>query len=65
MITAKYDFHDINNREKEKYDIHLSDFEISSIIKSKIKTIVNESGNKFAFSWLVQKAKTQSKCDRI
>ena len=65
ISPVKNDFVDIIEREKTKYNIHLTDSEIASLSKSKFKAIVNEEVHKFAFSWLFKKAETQSKCDGI
>ena len=65
ISTGRDDFFEIIQKEKKKYDIQLHDNEISALSKNRFKKVVNESVNKFAFSWLLKKARAQSKCEGI
>ena len=62
---TKGDWYLITNMEREKYSIHFTDNEISQMSKLKFKKIVNEAVNKVAFEYLIQIAKSQSKCKDI
>ena len=51
--------------EKKKYDISLSDFEISQLSKSQFRKIVCDKIHKYAFSSLIEIGKTHSKSKEI
>ena len=55
----------IVNEEKLKYNIFLSDEQISTMSKRKYKLLVDNQVNKFAFHKLLETARTQSKCSEI
>ena len=51
--------------EKEKYQIELTDEEISAMSKNKFKTVIDKKINTFAFQHLKQKAESHSKSLKI
>ena len=53
------------DEEKFKYNILLSDEQISKMSKQKYKLLVDNQVNKFAFHKLLETARTQSKCSEI
>ena len=51
--------------ERKKYDIDLTDEEISKMSKYKFKSLVNRKVNDYAFNYLKEKAKKHKKSSKI
>ena len=62
---GKNDFYTIIQKEENKYDICLTDLEISEMSKSAYKRLVDLKIREFAFNSLMNTAKTHSKSIKI
>ena len=65
LIHTKNDWYQLIVNEKEKYEIELSDEEVSKLSKFRFKRLVDKKVNTFAFQYLKEKASSHSKSTKI
>ena len=65
LAHTKHDWFLMIKDERTKYDIDLTDEEISKMSKYKFKSLVNRKVNDYAFNYLKEKAKKHKKSSKI
>ena len=65
LMPVKHDWIHLIEEDKKIFNLKLSEDEVRNMSKNKFKCIVSKAVNKFAFTSLIAKAKSKSKCSGI